>query len=265
MPHLTWYVWIVAALAAYAVISVALDLTCRIVFARRRIGGARRAPVKLAGWKVAALFVINTAQIGVALALADGFHAQARGGLYVQELSSPGQVALIAAQVLAILVIFDANFYWFHRLAHRYTRLFARFHAEHHRPRFPNVWHLQYQHPLDYLCTTAAPLAWVALLPIPLSTQAYLIAVTIATFLNIAGHSGHEVSDTFIGLPTPNGWAAVIDPRRRWIARLFNNVLHHDLHHQKFRCNYSLYFTVWDRLFGTLHPDTDRVDAYVRD
>lgn len=32
-------------------------------------------------------------------------------------------------------------------------------------------------------------------------------------------------------------------------------VTHHDLHHAKARCNYGLYFTWWDRLMGTEHPD----------
>jgi sterol desaturase/sphingolipid hydroxylase (fatty acid hydroxylase superfamily) len=264
MPHLPWYVWALGALAVYAAVSFALDLACRTLFAGRRIGGPKRAAVKLPLFNIAALFVINTLQVGLGLALADHFHASGVGGLYVQEIASPLSLLLVAAQAFFILFVFDTNFYWFHRLGHRYRRLFALLHAEHHRPRYPTVWHLQYQHPLDYLATTAAPLAWVALLPLPLSTQSYLIAATIAMFLNIAGHAGHEVSNTVIGLPTPNGWAARLDPLRRGVARFFNNVLHHDLHHQKCRDNYSLYFTFWDRLCGTFNADTDRVEAYVR-
>ena len=263
MPHLPWYVWAVATLGSYVVISFALDLACRRLFAGRKIAGEGRVPAKLVTWKLVALFLINTFQISAALALADGFHEQGRGGLYEHDISSPAHLVLIAAQLLFILAVFDANFYWVHRLAHRHKRILKRFHAEHHRPRFPNVWHLHYQHPVDYFATTVAPLAWIALLLIPLSTQSYLLAVIIAAFLNIAGHSGYEVSNTFIGFPTPNGWAAYLDPRRRWLARWFNNVVHHDLHHQKFSCNYSLYFTFWDRLCGTCHPDTDRVDEYV--
>ena len=30
---------------------------------------------------------------------------------------------------------------------------------------------------------------------------------------------------------------------------------HHDLHHQGPRWNFGLYFTLWDRLMGTEHPD----------
>ncbi len=261
----SWYVWVLGTLAAYFVVSLALDAMCRGLFARRSIGGAGRAPIRLARRKVATLFVLNTLQIGAALALADGFHEQGRGGLYVQEIASPLQLLLVTAQTLFILFVFDTNFFWVHRL----------------RAQAPApVRHVPRGAPPAALPHGVAPAVPApARLPghdrraagvgraaaDPLSTQSYLVAVTIAAFLNIAGHAGHEVSDTFIGLPTPNGWAAALDPRRRWLARLFNNVLHHDLHHQKCRGNYSLYFTFWDRLCGTLNPDTDRVDVYVRE
>ena len=263
MPQLGWFLWILVTLAFYAAVSLALDLTCRSMFASRLIEAQQRRPAKVPGWKVAGLFVINTVQVAMAMSLAAHLHARGRGGLYDLEVSSWTEVLLIGVQSLLILMIFDANFFWVHRLAHKHKRLFALFHAEHHRPRFPNVWHLQYQHPVDYFMTTSAPMLWVTLLPIPLSTHSYLAAMVMASFLNIAGHCGYEVSNTIIGLPTLNGWAAYVDPRRRWISRLFNNVVHHDLHHQKLACNYSLYFTHWDRLCGTCHPAGDDVDRYV--
>jgi sterol desaturase/sphingolipid hydroxylase (fatty acid hydroxylase superfamily) len=38
---------------------------------------------------------------------------------------------------------------------------------------------------------------------------------------------------------------------------LLNTVQHHDLHHRHPRLHFSLYFTHWDRLMGTLHPRYD--------
>ena len=32
----------------------------------------------------------------------------------------------------------------------------------------------------------------------------------------------------------------------------------HDQHHSHFKVNYANMFSVWDRLFGTLHPDYDK-------
>ena len=36
-----------------------------------------------------------------------------------------------------------------------------------------------------------------------------------------------------------------------------NTSVSHNLHHQYFKGNYGLYFTIWDRMMGTLRPDYD--------
>jgi len=41
--------------------------------------------------------------------------------------------------------------------------------------------------------------------------------------------------------------------RSRWLGWL-TTATHHDLHHATFRWNYRLYFTWWDRLMRTEHP-----------
>jgi sterol desaturase/sphingolipid hydroxylase (fatty acid hydroxylase superfamily) len=46
----------------------------------------------------------------------------------------------------------------------------------------------------------------------------------------------------------PKGWAS--HPITKWI----NTSTHHNLHHQKFLGNYSLYFNFWDRIMGTNFP-----------
>jgi uncharacterized protein (DUF2147 family) len=42
---------------------------------------------------------------------------------------------------------------------------------------------------------------------------------------------------------------------RHWLGRWFTTTVHHDLHHSEGRHNFGLYFTWWDRLMGTEHPD----------
>jgi Delta7-sterol 5-desaturase len=58
---------------------------------------------------------------------------------------------------------------------------------------------------------------------------------------NIGGHLGYE-------------WAP-----RRWtttpILRAKTPSLHHNMHHEKVRCNYGLYFTFWDRVCRTEFSD----------
>ena len=48
------------------------------------------------------------------------------------------------------------------------------------------------------------------------------------------------------------GWelfprALVEGPAGRWLI----TATHHQRHHERYRCNYGLYFRFWDRLCGT--------------
>ena len=58
---------------------------------------------------------------------------------------------------------------------------------------------------------------------------------------NVIGHSGFELF--------PRGTA-----RHRVFGWLTTNT-HHDLHHSDDSVNYGLYFTWWDRLMTTEHPE----------
>lgn len=40
-------------------------------------------------------------------------------------------------------------------------------------------------------------------------------------------------------------------------CKALNTVQHHDMHHRYPTKHFSLYFTHWDRLMGTLHPKYD--------
>jgi sterol desaturase/sphingolipid hydroxylase (fatty acid hydroxylase superfamily) len=61
-----------------------------------------------------------------------------------------------------------------------------------------------------------------------------LILMTVASVLN---HTGFEV--------LPDRWL------RGFVGRHLISAAHHNLHHQRYRCNYGLYFRFWDRLTGT--------------
>jgi sterol desaturase/sphingolipid hydroxylase (fatty acid hydroxylase superfamily) len=263
MLNWPWLRWVALSLVFFVTATAALDWTCRLVFRSLRIKGTKRPESTLPRRRAAVLFTVNAIQVGTALFLADWLAQRGVGRLVERPIVGPLGVARTVAEVLVIFLVLDTNFYWVHRFFHRHKRLFRALHAEHHVPRYPNAWVMSYQHPLDYLLTTVAPMCWVSLLPLSLSVTSYFVALVIANFINIAGHLGYEVSGTFIGIPTPNGWATFLDPSRQWIARAVNNVLHHDLHHQTASRNFSLYFTFWDRLSGTLHPDTDHVERHI--
>jgi sterol desaturase/sphingolipid hydroxylase (fatty acid hydroxylase superfamily) len=59
---------------------------------------------------------------------------------------------------------------------------------------------------------------------------------------NVMGHARLELHSRY--------WLR--NPLTKWI----NTTTHHDLHHcGGFTTNYGLYFTVWDKICGTEHPD----------
>ncbi len=72
----------------------------------------------------------------------------------------------------------------------------------------------------------------------PLALLAWSLHMVIR---NVIGHSGYELF--------PRNWV-----RHRWLGWI-TAVTHHDLHHQDARWNLGLYFTWWDKLMGTEHPD----------
>jgi sterol desaturase/sphingolipid hydroxylase (fatty acid hydroxylase superfamily) len=259
----SWLQWVTLSLVFFVLATAALDGACRVAFPSLRIRGSKRPASRLPRTRATVLFTINAVQVGTALFLADALARRGLGRLVVRPVAGPLGVARMVGEVLLVLLVMDANFYWVHRFFHTHKRLFRALHADHHVARFPNAWVMSYQHPLDYLLTTVAPMCWVSLLPLSLSVTSYFVAIVVANFVNIAGHLGYEVTGTIVGLPTFNGWATFLDPSRRWIARAVNNVLHHDLHHQAASRNFSLYFTFWDRACGTLHPDTDHVERHL--
>jgi len=72
---------------------------------------------------------------------------------------------------------------------------------------------------------------------IPIHVSALLFMLILMTIVSITNHSGFEL--------LPDSWLRGL-PGRHWIS-----AAHHNLHHQHYDCNYSLYFRFWDRLMGT--------------
>ena len=45
---------------------------------------------------------------------------------------------------------------------------------------------------------------------------------------------------------------------RHWLGKWLIGATHHDIHHQRFKYNFGLYFTFWDRWMHTESPDYDQ-------
>lgn len=153
-----------------------------------------------------------------------------------------------AFSLVAVIVLHDAYFYWTHRSMH-HPALFRRFHKVHHLSTNPSPWAAYAFAPGE--AASQALFVPLTLMVLPLHPLALFLFLVHMILRNALGHSGFEIF--------PRG-----APRRPVWGR-FTTTTHHDLHHSDNRGNFGLYFTWWDRLMGTEHPDYretfDRVTA----
>lgn len=151
-------------------------------------------------------------------------------------------IGLFVVQLAAITLFHDTYFYWMHRALH-HKRLFRAVHLHHHKSRTPTPW-------AAYSFSAWEGIAESAFMPLFLLLASlfgvafidFAIFVYLAWMIirNVMGHSGIELH--------PAGW---VD--NKWLDWIITTT-HHDLHHSEGNHNFGLYFTWWDRLMGTEHP-----------
>ena len=174
-------------------------------------------------------------QLGVTtLCIALGFALQ-RADVGIAPLPSSWWSVLLMAG-LGILLL-DAWFYAVHRLLH--TKALYRFHRPHHRNITPTVWSNDATHWVDTAMTHSFYALLPVLLPVPIASV--ILVRLFDQITAIIGHSGYE---HFAGPTMRKPWPGIC-------------TVYHDLHHSAFRYNYGNFFSVWDRLFGTIHPGYD--------
>jgi Delta7-sterol 5-desaturase len=168
-----------------------------------------------------------------------GMHLAAQAGwLTIHHGFTERGPVYLALSLAAMIVAHDAYFYWTHRAMH-HPRLFRAFHWTHHKSKAPTPWTAYAFDAPEAILTVAFVPLWAAL--VPMHEGALFAFVTWQIVRNVMGHAGVELSPVS-GRP----------------SRLFgwlSTTTHHDLHHQNGRSNYGLYFTWWDRLMGTEHPE----------
>ena len=150
-----------------------------------------------------------------------------------------GWVYFIAAFPL-MLLMHDAYFYWIHRLMHL-PWLFKMFHLVHHKSTNPSPWAAYAFHPLEAIMESL--IFVIFLFTIPIHSFHLMTFFVFSLLYNVYGHLGFELY--------PKGF------NKHWFGKWMNTSVSHNQHHQYFKGNYGLYFTIWDRLMGTLRPDYD--------
>lgn len=158
---------------------------------------------------------------------------------YVRVRSDVGPRAWL--DVLVLLVAMDLAMYVLHRVAH-VALLFPVLHSMHHRFERPRPLTLFVLNPLETLAFGALWLAVTVVYPSSWLGMSVYLALNVA--FGTLGYLGVE--------PFPTAWV-------RWpVARHVGTSTFHAQHHAVPGTNFGFYTLVWDRLFGTLHPDYDR-------
>ena len=158
---------------------------------------------------------------------------------YLHDYRGAMSAAAYFGYLAGILLAHDTWFYWTHRAMHL-PRLFKAFHRFHHRTITPTPWTAySFAIPEAVVSFLFMPV-WLAVVPTPHPVIFTFLAVMILR--NAMGHAGLELH--------PRGWAS--HPLLKWIS----TTTHHDMHHgTSYNHNFGFYFTWWDKLMGTEHPD----------
>jgi len=165
------------------------------------------------------------------------FHFQRQGALHVYRgIDTYGWPYYVASIAIAI-VFHDTYFYWTHRAMH-HPLLFRHVHRIHHLSTSPSPWAAYSFSPLEAL--VSALVVPLLLLVLPMHESALFVFLIYMIVMNVIGHLGIELYPSWF-------------TRSRW-TRWYSTSTHHNLHHRDFHGNYGLYFTWWDRLGGTQHP-----------
>ena len=140
----------------------------------------------------------------------------------------------LPASVLAYLALHDTWFYWTHRWMHR-PAVYRRVHAVHHASHPPTAWAAMSFHPLETL--TGAVVIPALILTVPIHLAALGTVLTIMTVMGVTNHMGWEIFPKGLVHGSAGNWLITAS--------------HHQLHHQRNKCNYGLYFRFWDRICKT--------------
>ena len=137
-----------------------------------------------------------------------------------------------------MLLIHDTYFYWMHRMMH-HPKLFRLFHMVHHKSNNPSPWAAYAFHPLEAIMESLIFVLFLFTIPVHgLHLKLFFI---FSLVYNVYGHLGFELY--------PKNF------NRHWFGKWLNTSVAHNMHHQYFKGNYGLYFTIWDRMMGTLRMD----------
>lgn len=163
--------------------------------------------------------------------------------LYTQYLSfltlpGVGQWHPIAQFALGVLLADFAR--WLSHLIRHKVPLFWAFHSVHHAQRDLNLFTDARVHPVDRMVSSL--ITSFALLVAGNGVPAVILWMVIETLYPKFYHANVRVA---------------FGPLRYLLVTPQSHRVHHGVEHRYHDCNFGFLFSVWDRLFGTQHPEHD--------
>lgn len=233
-----WRENLITDLVRYVVFAIGVWFVLWVVLARALAG--RKVRAERPGVRQLALeFAFSLRSIAVFSTVGLATFFLQRAGLMPGQAWAVEQGAVYFWACLAGMIIaHDTWFYWTHRLMHR-PQAFRRWHRRHHRSHNPSPF-TAYSFDMREAAVNAlfVPL-FMLVIPTPWAVTGLFMLHQIVR--NTIGHCGYEI------YPATAKGRPLLD----WLT----TVTHHDLHHAEAGWNYGLYFTFWDRVMHTEHPD----------
>lgn len=162
-------------------------------------------------------------------------------GLFFVEYFIPYQLPMTWLSWLMAIVVADLSYYWMHRIEHE-VRFFWTYHSVHHSSP-------------EFNLTTSLRLAWVEgivewMFFVPMLLLGFSAPQTILALLIVV------VYQTWIHTEKVG--------KLGWLDKVFNTPSVHRVHHGSnpiyLDKNYGGILIIWDRLFGTYQPETEKVN-----
>lgn len=183
------------------------------------------------GYSILTFFVFASVVVLIRIAITHGIFETK-----VYRHFSDHSITYYVLSTVLIIFFHDTYFYWMHRLMH-HPLLYERIHKVHHLSKDPTPWAAFSFHPSE----AVLEIAFVPFLifTIPLHFTSLLILSLWQIVFNVMGHLGYEMFPRTM----------MQNPLFKWL----NTSTNHNMHHKYVRCNYGLYFNIWDRIMDTNH------------
>lgn len=139
--------------------------------------------------------------------------------------------------LIIYMLLQETYYYWIHRWMH-IPGIFRIVHKVHHDSKISSPFTAFSFHPLEALLQ--AILIPILLMIIPIHLYVIIVLLTIMSISSVVNHLDIEIY--------PEGSQNNFS---KWVI----GATHHAQHHQRYKYNFGLYFTIWDRFKKTESPD----------